>query len=323
MARKALGRGLRALIPESEPVATDEAVGRQRVSTGDPLLASVESPPASEDAIATASQERWEKLRYVPVDAVIPNPRQPRSGWDHSQLEELAGSIATKGLLEPIIVRPQGARYEIVAGERRWRACMMAGLSEIPAIVRSYEDQDSLEAALIENLQRNDLNPVDEARAYQNLMSEFGLTHEEVAKRVSKDRSTVTNLLRILRLPEQVLAHVSRGTLSLGHARVIVGTPEDVQLALAERIVEDGWSVRQAEEWAARVARRRRRSLKPKSVTPGMRDVHLREVQDALVRHLGAEVRIRRGRKGGQVEIQFTSDEDLSRILDLIGIVIA
>ncbi len=265
---------------------------------------------------------RRENLRYIPIDYILPNPRQPRVAWEAQALEELTRSIIEKGLLEPIILRPIGGdRYEIVAGERRWRACKTAGWNEIPAIVRSMEEHESLEAALVENIQRSDLNPVEEARAYRSLAAEFGLTHEEIAKKVARDRSTVTNLLRLLVLPDSVLDHVSRGTLTAGHARVLLTVPEEYQVPIAERMVQEGWSVRKAEAWARDLARGagqgRRRGIrgepKPESFF---------RLEEQLRRHLGTEVRLRRGRKGGRLEITYFDDEDLSRLLELLGIVV-
>lgn len=265
---------------------------------------------------------RRENLRYILVDHILPNPRQPRVAWEAQALEGLTRSIIEKGLLEPIILRPVGGdRYEIVAGERRWRACKAAGWKEIPSIVRSMEEHESLEAALVENIQRSDLNPVEEARAYRSLASEFGLTHEEIAKKVTRDRSTVTNLLRLLVLPDSVLDHVSRGTLTAGHVRVLLTVPEEYQVPIAERMVQEGWSVRKAEAWARGLAKGggqgRRRAVrgepKPESFF---------RLEEQLRRHLGAEVRLRRGRKGGRLEITYYDDEDLSRLLDLLGIVV-
>lgn len=322
MARKALGRGLRALIPS---VDEDGAATEERDQSAGTADDGSEHADTSGDALGVDDSGRVrprESLRYVPIHSIVPNSRQPRTGWGSKQLEQLTQSIREKGLLEPIIVRPRGPRFEIVAGERRWRACKLAGWTEIPAIVRPMEDRASLEAALIENLQRDDLGTVDEARAYQALMSEFGLTHDEVARKVSKDRSTVTNLLRILRLPSAVLEHVSRGTLSVGHARVLVGVPDEIQQSLAERMIEESWSVREAEQWAAKIARRRgskaggRRSRGPR------KDDHIIRLEDLLIEHFGAEVHIRLGRKGGRLEIRYGDDEGLSRILDILGIVV-
>ena len=322
MARKALGKGLRALIPEAPLPRTlipeDEQSRESQQEQPPPPDGSMDAPPEGEpDEIRTR-----ENLRYIPVGSIVPNPRQPRSDWDSSNLEQLARSISEKGLLEPIIVRPRWGKFEIVAGERRWRACKIIGWEEIPAIVRPLDDHESLEAALIENLQRSDLSPVDEARAYQALMSEFGLTHEEVARRVVKDRSTVSNLLRILRLPEQILHHVSRGTLSAGHARVLVGLPPEAQAPLAARIVEESWSVRQAEEWAAKMARRRGAAQSGQRTRGPRKSEHLQRVEEEMVRHFATEVRVRVGRKGGRVEIHYHDDDELSRLLDMFGVVI-
>jgi ParB family chromosome partitioning protein len=210
----------------------------------------------------------------------------------------------------------------MVAGERRWRACKIAGWKEIPAIVRTLEDHESLEAALVENIQRADLNPVDEARAYRTLSEEHHRTHDEIARRVGKDRSTVTNLLRILKLPEQILEYVSRGTLSLGHARVLLGVPEDQRNNLVNKILRESWSVRDAEAWARKIAavqgsaplKRPRGQRKPDSVA---------RLEEQLCRHFGSEVRIRVARHGGRLEFRYHDDEDLSRLLDQFGVVVA
>ncbi len=281
------------------------------------------SVPSEEDALVSGTPGRYrESLRYIPVDQIVPNPRQPRVTWEPAALEELTRSILQRGLLEPIILRPAGNnRYEIVAGERRWRACKAAGWNDVPAIVRSMEEHESLEAALIENIQRSDLNPVEEARAYSALSTQFGLTHDEIAKRVAKDRSTVTNLMRLLVLPDEVLAHVSRGTLTPGHARVLIGVPEEYRIPIAERMSQEQWSVRKAETWArglsggsGQIKRRMTRgNRKPENIF---------RIEEQLCRHFGTEVRVRMGRKGGKLEIAYFDDEDLSRLLDLLGVVV-
>jgi ParB family chromosome partitioning protein len=265
---------------------------------------------------------RRENLRYVPVDHIVPNPRQPRSAWEAGSLEELTRSIIHRGLLEPVLLRPVGTdQYEIVAGERRWRACKAAGWKEIPAIVRSMEEHESLEAALVENIQRADLNPVEEAHAYRSLSVEFGLTHDEIAKRVSKDRSTITNLLRLLVLPEAVLSHVSRGTLTAGHARVLLSVPEEYQIPIAERMVHETWSVRKAEAWGRGLARGGG-AVKRRVTRSNPKPENILRLEEQLCRHFGTEVRVRMGRKGGRLEIAYFDDEDLSRLLELLGIVV-
>jgi ParB family chromosome partitioning protein len=274
--------------------------------------------------MATLPQRVRETLKHLPIEAILPNQNQPRTDWDPSSLAELARSIRENGLLEPIVVRPRGDRFELVAGERRWRACQLSGWIEIPAIVRSFEDHESLEAALVENTQRSDLNPVDEARAYRTLAEKFGLTHEEIALKVGKDRSTVSNLLRVLRLPQSVLDLVSRGTLTVGHVKILLGLPENQVLAAADRIISDGWSVRQVEEWAAEVAAiggRRRKARRTRRGVPNPENIQ--RIEQDLRRRFATDARIRFTRKGGRVEIRFHDEEDLSRLLDLWGIVVA
>ncbi len=324
MSRKALGRGLRALIPE--PVDVDEPEGGSPpapMGSPNPMVTSTiprGRPAPGETASPGASPPR-DNLRYIPIDMILPNPRQPRQTWESGELKELTQSILSAGLLEPIILRPAGDHYEIVAGERRWRACKIAKWTEIPAIVRTMEEQESLAAALVENVQRADLNAVEEARAYEVLISEYGLTHDDIATRVGRSRSAVTNLLRILQLSPAVLEHVSRGTLSAGHARVLLGIPEDQREPLAQRMAEESWSVRQAEEEAQRMTakprpmgrRGGRGQPKPES---------LRRLEEEMCRRFSSEVRIRLSRKGGRIEIRYHDDEDLSRLLEQLGIVV-
>lgn len=287
MTRRVLGRGLDALIPKAAELPTMESV---------------------------------DLVRSVPVELIVPNPRQPRLQFDDARLEELARSIQEKGILEPLIVRTtDDGHYELVAGERRLRAAQLVGKSEVPVLVRDYEDRESLEIALIENLQREDLNPVEEARAYLRLSEEFGRTHAEISQEVGKDRSTITNLLRLLRLPSQILEEVSRGTLSVGHARVLLSMDDpQQQIDLACRMVSEGWNVRQAERFVAKVPRNGER---PKDDTlPEKRSREILRVEEALRYALGTEVHLDHGPKGGRIDIRYGTDEELERILDLLGI---
>jgi len=321
MARKALGKGLRALIPDrEEDRATpdgDDAQHRDGAST-----ATLDEDPGREEG-RDAHGRRYDRLQYLPVESIEPNANQPRQSVDPSGIEELARSIEEFGLLEPVLVRPHGAGFQLVAGERRWRACLSLGWRELPAIVRQLEADESLEAALIENIQRADLNPVEEAKAYERLALEYGRTHEEIARRVGKDRSSVTNVLRLLRLPPPVLEYVSRGTLSLGHARVLVGLPAVHQIPLAEKIVAEGWSVRQTEEQAGRLATAGERGGRGKRARRGPgKPEHMRRLEETLCRQFGAETHIRIQKRGGKVEIAFHDEEELSRLLDLWGIVV-
>jgi ParB family transcriptional regulator, chromosome partitioning protein len=327
MARKALGKGLRALIPDAgDQDGTRQASELYRsdsvaVSTGlaEPAMATVELGPDR----SMAGGERQDGLAHIPIERIQPNRNQPRVDINPEGLRELADSIREKGLLEPIIVRPNGAGYELVAGERRWRACSLAGLQSVPALIRRMEPDESLELALIENIQREDLNPVEEARAYQRLAEHFGRTHEEISRSVGKDRSTVTNLLRILRLPDEILLHVSRGTLSVGHVRVLLGAPAGRQVALAEQAVAAGWSVREMEsrcdELTAGQGGKRGRPAKRGQKKPE----HVMRIEELLCRHFATEARIRVQRGRGRIEIHFHDEEELSRLLELLGVAIS
>jgi ParB family chromosome partitioning protein len=256
----------------------------------------------------------------VPTAKVRPNPRQPRRQFNADRLAELAHSIREKGVIEPLIVRQaDGDAFELIAGERRLRAAQLAGLDVVPVLVRMSADRESLEIALIENLQREDLNPVDEARAYLRLSEEFGRTHAEISQEVGKDRTTVTNLLRILRLPQGVLDDVSRGTLSVGHARVLLGVEAPARQAdLARRMVAEGWNVRQAERFVSQINKpARARGGRPGTPSRGGDVVR---IEEALRHALGAEVHLDHGAKGGRIEIRYVSNEELERILELLGI---
>jgi ParB family transcriptional regulator, chromosome partitioning protein len=322
MTRKALGKGLRALIPEPGEAGADTGPNEahQDVAVVDEETeAATESGASPEPSMASALRLR-ETLKHLPIDSIVANPNQPRTSWDPASLDELSQSIREKGLLEPIVVRPAGDGFELVAGERRWRACRLAGWTEVPAIVRAFAEHESLEAALIENIQRADLNPVDEARAFQALAAKYGLTHEEIAKKVGKDRSTVSNMLRLLRLPQSVLDHVSRGTLSVGHVRVLLGLPEEQVLSAAQKIVSDGWSVRQVEEWVAASAGKRHKGRRVHRGIP--KTEHIQRIEQNLCRRFATDARIRFSRKGGRVEIRFHDEEDLSRLLDLLGVIV-
>jgi ParB family chromosome partitioning protein len=295
--RSGLGKGLEALIP------TDEA------------------PPAPTGAAAGAL------LREVPVAAVAPNRHQPRKQFDDASLAELAASISELGVLQPILVREQeGDRFELIAGERRWRAAQLAGLTSVPAVVRPAGDAASLEQALVENLHRDDLNPLEEAAAYQQLVDEFDLTQEQVAVRVGKSRSAVANTVRLLQLPAPVQAMVGDGRLSAGHARALLATRDrSFQRSLAEQIVAEGMTVRQVEElmrsrFGGAEADRDDTApvgaeTKPTAASVGRtRPAALLELEQLLSDHLDTRVRVHVGAKKGRVEIEFADIEDLERI---------
>jgi ParB family transcriptional regulator, chromosome partitioning protein len=261
-------------------------------------------------------------LQEIPLNLIEPNPNQPRENWDEEALSELAASIRELGILQPILVRTVGDdRYQIVAGERRWRAAHRAGLATVPAVIRDVDEATSVEHALVENLQREDLNPLEEATAYQQLIEDFQLTHDDIAKRVGRSRAAVTNTLRLLQLPPSVRHLVADNRLSSGHARALLGTPDRaLQETLAQRALEESWTVRAVED-AIREAvstpsspdeplRARRPSLRP----PG-----LLELEELLSDHLDTRVRVTMSAKRGKVVIEFATLEDLERIYRVIS----
>jgi ParB family chromosome partitioning protein len=253
----------------------------------------------------------------VPLARIRPNPLQPRRSMDEAELESLAASIADHGVLLPILVTQTLDGYQIVAGERRFRAAQLAGLERIPVVIRQVAGRDQLELALVENLQREDLNPVEEALAFRQLMDEFGLTQEDVAARIGRARSTVANTLRLLDLDAKVQQLVIDGALTGGHARAIGGLPADQQARVAEIVVERDLSTRETEELVRRL--REPRADKPvQGAVP--RDADLERVEEDLRRTLGTKVTIARSRKGGRIVIEYYSDEELGQLYDrLIG----
>jgi ParB family chromosome partitioning protein len=275
--RPALGRGLSALIP-------------------DPIAQAPRQGPVEVD-----------------LDLLDPNPKQPRLGFDEARLDELAASIKINGVIQPIVVRRAGPRYEIVAGERRWRAAQRAGLLKIPVIIRDVPDAKLLEVALIENVQRENLNPIDEALAYRRLTEELGLTQEQVAAAVGKDRASVANYLRLLKLPDAIQALVASETLSMGHARALLALEDPASIeAAARQVVARGLSVRETESLVRRLAR------PSTSRTEIASDVHTRQAEERLRLALGTRVRIVRRGAGGRIEIEFVSEDELQRLYDML-----
>jgi ParB family transcriptional regulator, chromosome partitioning protein len=256
-------------------------------------------------------------ITEISLSRIQPNPRQPRQRFDADQLEALAASIREHGVLQPILVTETLDGYQLVAGERRFRAAQLAGLERIPAVIRQLADRDQLEVALVENLQRADLGPMEEAAAYHALIGEFDLTHEEIARRVGRAKSTITNTLRLLDLDPKVQAALVDGRISEGHARALGGLPVEQQSRVTATVIDQALSVRQAEE----LVRRLREPRQPVSVAPAPRlDPDLERVEDDLRRRLGTKVTLARSRKGGRIIIEFYSDEELGRLYDrLIG----
>ena len=286
--RKALGRGLSALLPQ-RTVAT-------AVQTApDPMTAGPQ--------VATLS-----------ITDIAPNPLQPRLVFDTTRLQELANSIETHGIIQPILVRRRGSQYELIAGERRLRAAKLAGLVEVPAIVQDYADERILEIALIENIQREDLNPMETAQALERLHTEMNLSHEEIATRTGKDRTTITNMIRLLRLPQDVQLLVAERRLSMGHARAILGlgTPE-LQTQVAEKAAAQGFSVRQVERLVKKVNEPRVPSDDP------LQDPNIKAAVGNLEAALGTRVRIvEKSDQRGRIEIEYYSQEELQRLYESI-----
>lgn len=313
--RGGLGRGLGALIPQGS-VEPEEA----GAAAAEPEAALTAQPTA-----AVAGEQAAAGVLDVPVDSIRPNPHQPRQAIQPEQLEGLAASMREHGVLQPLVVMrsDDGAGYTLIAGERRWRAARVAGLESVPAIVKEATPREMLELALVENLQRADLNPLEEAHAYQALVEEFGLRQEEVAERVGKSRITVTNALRLLKLPLAAQESLALGLINAGHARAILQVPdEEGQLRLMELAVADGLSVRQVEELARRMAEAASRAQEPEK--PAKQETRddlydaVRELEDRFRNALGTKVQLSRSSRGGKLVIYFYSDEELDRIYGTI-----
>jgi len=264
--------------------------------------------------IPNAAQDETGDSHEMPLAQIQPNPKQPRTDIDEESIAELADSISKVGLLQPIIVRPYGEGYQIIAGERRWRASKMAGLERVPVRVLAADDTSSLEIALIENLQREDLNSIEEARGYRRLLTEYQMTQAELADKVSKSRSAITNALRLLDLPEEVQEMVYQGKLTAGHARAILSVPDEaLRVKLATKLAEEGLSVREAEN-LARLYAAGQTERAPRPTTPKSFKVVARKLRSVL----GTNVRVKQNDKKGKIEIEFHGEEDLERIFRML-----
>ena len=273
------------------------------------------------DALFDASSIEVEggRLRMVPLSAIEPNKDQPRREFDEEKLQQLADSISRYGVLQPLLVRDMGnGRYQLLAGERRWRAARLAGLTELPVQLKELEDQGVLEVALSENLQREDLNPMEQAGGYRRLMEEFSLTQEEVAARVGRSRPAVANTLRLLSLPKTIQDMVQEGALSEGHGRARVGLDESVSLPLALQACEQGLSVRQLERLASAAAKAGREGESP--APEPAKDLYARQLGEALSGRLGRRVQLRPGAKKGRIEIEYYDNQDLCALLEQLGL---
>jgi ParB family chromosome partitioning protein len=262
-----------------------------------------------------------EELMEIDIDLIEPNTAQPRNSFDDNKIEELAQSIRANGILQPVLVRRKGGKYQLIAGERRWRAAQRAGLAKVPAVVRDVADDKLLELALIENIQRDDLNPIEEAFAYKNLIETLGLTQELVAQRVGRDRTYITNYLRLLRLPEDVQQLLVEGQISAGHARALLGVDDaDIQRRVARTIIEMFLSVRETERSIKRIIAGEGVHSSTRGIPSPKRDANVQAAETKLQRRFGTKVKIIPNAKGagGKVEIEYYSDADLDRIYQLL-----
>lgn len=291
MAKQALGKGLGALI-------------NKRVANPAPL------------------EEHGERIQKLPLDRVSPSPLQPRQDFPVDHLNELVESIRERGIIQPLIVREVDGTYELIAGERRWRAAKELGLAEAPAIVREATDREVLELALIENLQREGLNPVEEASAYERLHRDFGLTQEEISRRVGKSRASVANSMRLLDLAADVQTLLKHGRISVGHAKVLLSLRgHEEQKALADQIVRLGHSVRVAEKLAARFQAESGQAPRGRAKSaPAAPAAAILRIQNLLTHRLSTRVSVQHGAKKGHIEIEYYGDDDLNRILGLLGV---
>lgn len=278
------------------------------------LISSANRPAAAEKAEAEGR-----KYFLCPIEELKPHGMQPRKSFDDARLAELADSIKEKGIIQPLVVRKLDEDYQIIAGERRWRAAQKAGLKEVPVVIQDVSEDWALEMALIENIQREDLNPIEEAEAYRNLMDSFDLSQEEVAKRVGRERSTVANMLRLLRLPGGVRKDVISGQLSMGHARALLALEQDEDILEArEEVLKKQLSVRDCEALVKRIKRFGKVVKAPAKLEPDPNLVHL---EKALKQVLGTQAKIVSRGQGGKIEISFYSGEELDRILELLGVI--
>ena len=300
MSKPALGRGLGALLAGS-PATPARAVA--------PGAAPISQPDSGE------------RVQRVPLGKVRPSPLQPRKSFSDEALKELADSIREKGVVQPLIVRERGGFFELIAGERRWRASQLLQLPEVPVIVREADDRDVLELALIENLQRENLNAIEEALGYSQLAEQFRLTQEEIALKVGKSRAAVANATRLLKLPASIQGFIRDGRISVGHAKVILGlATEKDQQHMAERVVKDGLNVRQTEGLVAKAQSRGMKTPGDKIIAVVPVDSNIGRLEEKLREKFGTKVHLKYAKGKGAVEISFFSDDELQRVLEILGI---
>ena len=285
MEKRVLGRGLAALIPEKQTADNMQVLG-SNIQQG---------------------------VRNISVEKIKANKYQPREDFNQEALNDLVSSIKEKGFIQPILVRSKQGEYELIAGERRFRAAKQLGYKEIPAIIKDVSDLDSLEISIIENIQRENLNPIDQARAYKRLLEEFNMTQDKVADTIGKDRATVANIMRLLNLPVKIQEYVSRGTISMGHAKAILSlNKESEQMRLCTKVIKDDLSVRDTESYAKRISINKAKSKEDKN------DPNLNSIEQELREIFGTKVKILKSKKGGKIEIEFYSNTDMERVITLL-----
>ena len=303
MARNALGRGLGALIRELE--------GKR----SEPAPPAIQPQAAAPGAAAPAGQATQGGAQEIDIDLIEPSPYQPRTKFHEQALDELARSIKSSGIIQPLVVRPIGSRFQLIAGERRWRAAQRAGLSKVSAIVKQVADELALEMTLVENIQREDLNPIEAARAFERLVDEFHLTQDAVAERTGKDRATVANAVRLLKLDKPIQEWIEEGKLSAGHGRALLAVPEQqLRMRYAHRASRGALTVRQIEKLAAR----RAQGKQPQPPAPARLDPNIKSAIEELQRHLGTRITLRQRTKirPGQLVVEFYDDKQLMGLYD-------
>jgi|SRR5690554_1834162 ParB family chromosome partitioning protein len=282
---------------------------------GKGLSALISDKPSMESILSSTVETGDNGIVKIPLEEIIPKSDQPRKDFNDEALKDLAKSIETNGVIQPILLRKRDDKYEIIAGERRYRASQIAKLKEIPAIIVDADDEDAAKLALVENIQREDLNPIEEAMAYKQLMEEFDLRQEDLANAIGKSRTYITNTVRLLKLDDRVIEHLYKGNLTTGHGKVLLGIKDkDEQVKLAEKIIATGLNVRETES----EVKKSKEKKKPKKEKP-RKDPHLADVEEEFMRILGTKVRLVKDKNVGRIEIEFYSEEDLERIYDIIS----
>lgn len=308
--KKALGRGLGSIIS----LGIKKGSPAQPAGKASPVLASAKAP-------APVRIQSYGLFSEIPVDKIIPSPYQARRDFSEEQIKELADSIASEGLIQPLLVRQTKDGYELVAGERRLRACRKLGMKKVVACVQNASDASSAVKGLIENLQRADLNPMEEARGILNLMENFRLTQEAVSQRIGKPRSSVANSLRLLKLPEEVQGYISKGLISMGHAKILTGIEDSAHtLVLARQIIERGLNVRNTEDAVRRLKNGAARRTVGTALSSAAHSAVIRDIQNKVSSKLNASVAIQHSGKRGKIVIEYLDNDDLSRILEIIGV---